>query len=50
MEEILILSFFDGLELVPPGVVPVRLWSGDGPALDQEAPTATFIGGVGRKP
>jgi len=45
-----ITSFFDGLELVPPGVVPVRLWSGDGPDLDQEAPTATFIGGVGRKP
>jgi len=45
-----ILSFFEGLELVPPGVVPVRLWSGDGPALDTEAPTATFIGGVARKP
>jgi S-adenosyl methyltransferase len=45
-----ITSFFDGLELVPPGVVPVRLWSGDSPALDQGAPTATFIGGVARKP
>ena len=50
MEEILILSFFDGLELVPPGVVAVSRWCGDGPALDQQAPTATFIGGVGRKP
>jgi S-adenosyl methyltransferase len=45
-----IQSFFDGLELVPPGVVPVRLWNGDGPTLDQVAPTATFIGGVARKP
>jgi len=45
-----ILSFFDGLELVPPGVVAVRLWNGDGPALDVQAPTATFIGGVARKP
>jgi S-adenosyl methyltransferase len=45
-----IQGFFDGLELVPPGVVPVRLWNGDGPALDVQAPTATFIGGVARKP
>ena len=45
-----IASFFDGLELVPPGVVAVRLWNGDGPALDVEAPTATFIAGVARKP
>jgi SAM-dependent methyltransferase len=45
-----ILSFFDGLDLVPPGVVAVRLWTGDGLALDAEAPTATFIGGVARKP
>ena len=44
-----ILRFFNGLDLVPPGVVPVRLWRGDGPALDQHAPTATFIGGVARK-
>jgi O-methyltransferase involved in polyketide biosynthesis len=45
-----ILSFFGGLELVPPGVVPVTRWSGDGPDLGQDAPTATFIGGVARKP
>ena len=43
-----ILSFFDGLDLVPPGVVPVppgtataRPWT--------EPRTATFIGGVARK-
>jgi hypothetical protein len=45
-----ILSFFDGLELVPPGVVPVRCWHDDGPTLDQTPRTATFLGGVARKP
>jgi SAM-dependent methyltransferase len=44
-----VLSFFDGLDLVPPGVVAVRLWNGDGPARDVKVPTATFIGGVARK-
>jgi SAM-dependent methyltransferase len=43
-----ILSFFDGLELVPPGVVPVRCWYG--PAPDLTPRTATFLGGVARKP
>lgn len=45
-----ILSFFDGLELVPPGVVPVRGWYGEGPAPDLEPRTATFLAGVARKP
>ena len=45
-----IRSFFDGLDLVPPGVVPVRLWTGDTPAPDHKAPTATFLAGVARKP
>jgi hypothetical protein len=45
-----ILSFFNGLELIPPGVVAVRLWNGDGTPPDVHAPTATFIGGVARKP
>ena len=44
-----IQSFFDGLDLVPPGVVPVRRWTGDTPAPDQRAPTATFLAGVARK-
>jgi S-adenosyl methyltransferase len=44
------LSFFDGLELVRPGVVPVEGWTGDGPELDATLPTATFLGGVARKP
>jgi S-adenosyl methyltransferase len=45
-----ILGFFDGLELVPPGVVSVRGWYGDRPAPDLKPRTATFLGGVARKP
>ena len=45
-----IQSFFEGLDLAPPGVVPVRLWTGDTPAPDRKAPTATFLAGVARKP
>ena len=48
-----ILSFFDGLELVPPGVVPVLSWSGDSPAenlRNLEPRTATFLAGVAGKP
>jgi hypothetical protein len=41
---------FDGLELVPSGVVAVQTWYGDGPPRDLKAPTATFIGGVARRP
>jgi hypothetical protein len=45
-----IQSFFGGLDLVPPGVVPVRGWHGDGPVRNLEPRTATFLGGVARKP
>lgn len=45
-----IQSFFDGVELVPPGVVAVRSWNGDGPELNAAPRTATFLGGVGGKP
>lgn len=45
-----IQSFFGGLELVPPGVIPVRCWYGDGPAPSLKPRTATFLGGVARKP
>jgi O-methyltransferase involved in polyketide biosynthesis len=44
-----ILAFFDGLELVPPGLVPARGWRGGAPA-PHLAPRATFLAGVGRKP
>ena len=45
-----IASFFGDLELVPPGVVPVRGWCGNGPEPDSKLPTATFLGGVALKP
>jgi SAM-dependent methyltransferase len=45
-----ILDFFDGLDLVPPGVVAVRGWLGDSPAADLKPRTATFVAGVARKP
>ena len=44
-----IVSFFAGLDLVPPGVVPVLCWNGDGAPLDHWPRTATFLGGVARK-
>jgi hypothetical protein len=43
-------SFFNDLRLVPPGVVPVGCWSGEGMTPQGKLPTATFLGGVGRKP
>jgi SAM-dependent methyltransferase len=45
-----ILGFFDGLELIPPGVVSVRGWYGDRRAPSLKPRTATFLGGVARKP
>jgi len=45
-----IRSFFDGLELVPPGVVAVRSWQRQEPIWDREERTATFLCGVARKP
>jgi hypothetical protein len=45
-----IWSFFDGLDVVPPGVVPVRRWYGDSPAPNLKPRTANFLGGVARKP
>ena len=42
-----VVRFFDGLELVEPGVVPVPRWR---PASDLEAASPTVMwGGVGRK-
>jgi len=45
-----IQGFFDGLELVPPGVVSVLSWHGDDPPLTAEPRTSTFLCGVARKP
>jgi S-adenosyl methyltransferase len=42
-------AFFDGLELVEPGVVPVSQWRPD-PADGDLPPPVDASGGVGRKP
>jgi O-methyltransferase involved in polyketide biosynthesis len=44
-----IMSFFDGLDLVPPGLVPARGWAGDAPAPELQPRQGTFLAGVGRK-
>ena len=44
-----VMAFFDGLELVPPGLVPARGWQG-GARARKLASRATFLVGVGRKP
>jgi len=44
-----ILAFFDGLDMVEPGLVPVQQWrSGENDPADPG--TAWLLGGVGRKP
>jgi hypothetical protein len=44
-----IMTFFDGLEMVPPGLVPARGWEGDAPVPELEPRQATFLAGVGHK-
>ena len=43
-----VLRFFDGLEMVEPGLVPVQAWR-PGSAAEAAAPSALW-GGVARKP
>ncbi|OEU88113.1 S-adenosyl methyltransferase [Streptomyces abyssalis] len=43
-----IRAYYDGLELVPPGVVRINRWRPD--VGEAEAPEAAAYGGVGRKP
>jgi len=43
-----VLRFFDGLELVEPGLVQIPLWRPDGP-LPEELERVNGYGGVGRK-
>ena len=40
--------FFDGLELVEPGVVPIHQWHPDPGTVDP--PAVPALGGIGRKP
>ncbi|MFI7702658.1 SAM-dependent methyltransferase [Nonomuraea sp. NPDC049480] len=42
------LAFFDGLELLEPGLVPLPEWRPDGG--DQATPGITYHTFVGRKP
>jgi hypothetical protein len=42
-------TFFDGLDLIPPGTVPALAWSGGEPARDLPRQDATFLVGVARK-
>ena len=44
-----IMAFFDGLELVPPGLVSARAWNGGAAAPRVMARQAAFLAGVGRK-
>jgi O-methyltransferase involved in polyketide biosynthesis len=44
-----VVTFFDGLDLVPPGLVPARGWEGGAPAAAVTSRRATFLAGVGRK-
>jgi SAM-dependent methyltransferase len=45
-----VTGFFDGFELVDPGVVWVPQWRPDSPDDAEEAHRAVFVGGVGRLP
>ncbi|MGK5532232.1 SAM-dependent methyltransferase [Streptomyces sp. URMC 129] len=43
-------GFFDGLDLVPPGVVPVTRWRPDTAVVGGPPSDVGHVGGVGRKP
>ncbi len=45
-----VMTFFEGTELVPPGLVPTRGWKGGGPTPNLAPRQATFLAGVARKP
>lgn len=43
-----VLRFFDGTELVEPGLVYIRQWRPDSPQSDHQAQRVWIVGGVGR--
>jgi O-methyltransferase involved in polyketide biosynthesis len=45
-----IMTFFDGLELVPPGLVPASRWHGGSPAFRPAPDQPTFLAAAARKP
>ncbi|MFC4532383.1 SAM-dependent methyltransferase [Sphaerisporangium dianthi] len=45
-----VLGFFDGMELVEPGLVYIRLWRPENPLKVRNPEKAWLVGGVARKP
>jgi hypothetical protein len=45
-----VLRFFDGLDLIDPGLVPVARWRPDDPRDAEHAERIAVYGGAGRKP
>lgn len=45
-----ITPFFDGLQLIRPGLVPLAEWYPSGPAIDEPGVERLLLGGVGYKP
>lgn len=45
-----VLRFFDGFDLVEPGLTYIRRWHPDNPLSAQAAEAVWVVGGVGRKP
>jgi SAM-dependent methyltransferase len=45
-----VLRFFDGLDLIDPGLVPVARWRPDDPGDAEHAERIAVYGGAGRKP
>jgi len=41
--------FFDGFEIVEPGIVPVAYWRPDSPSYDEDDPVLQVLAGVGLK-
>jgi hypothetical protein len=44
------VRFFEGLELIEPGLVPCSQWRPDPVDVGQAAPTVPLYAGVARKP
>lgn len=47
----MIEGYFEGLELIEPGVVPLPLWGPDAPVTEPLTPEGHLsVGGIGRLP
>lgn len=45
-----VITYFDGMELLGPGLVPVEAWHADAAPSEHDLTQAGFLGGVARKP